>query len=64
MFSILKHRLVVNNQGMNPMPAPLCAFSQRLDEYRSGDIDFEAIRDEAGVALPDDQILAFLWDLA
>ena len=63
LFNILKHRLKVNTfPGLPPSPA-MHAFSQRLEQYRAGWIDFNAIRAEAGTGLPNDQILAFLGDL-
>lgn len=62
-FSILKHRVTVNNPGGAATPPALQHYWERLLEYRAGRIDFNTIRVEAAVGLPGDQILAFLGDL-
>lgn len=62
-FTILKHRMNVNTPGSGAAPAALYSYWERLSEYRAGRIDFNSIRAESEVALPGDQILAFLGDL-
>ncbi|MBT9492985.1 MAG: AAA family ATPase [Paucibacter sp.] len=62
-FNILKHRLAVNTlAGLPPSPT-LLGFWGRLLEYQAGRLDFNTIRAEAAIALPNDQILALLGDL-
>jgi len=63
LFNILKHRVAMNNPGGAATPPALQRFWERLSEYRAGRVDFNTIKAEAGVGLPDDQILAFLGDL-
>jgi len=62
-FSILRHRVVVNNPAGITPPAALLHYWNRLLEFRAGHIDFNTIRAESAVGLPGDQILAFLGDL-
>ncbi len=62
-FSILKHRVTMNNPaGVAPAPS-LQRYWSRLLEYRAGQIDFNTIRAESVAGLPGDQILAFLGDI-
>ncbi|MEN3813614.1 AAA family ATPase [Chromobacterium piscinae] len=61
-FNILKHRLRVNYPDA-PIPPAVNTFWERLQQYHEGKIDLQTIRTEAAIALPNDQILAFLGDL-
>ncbi len=63
MFNILKHRVTVNNPGGAATPPALQTFWGRLLEYQAGRLDFNTIRADAAIGLPNDQILAFLGDL-
>ncbi|CBJ35969.1 conserved hypothethical protein, P-loop containing nucleoside triphosphate hydrolase domain (plasmid) [Ralstonia solanacearum PSI07] len=63
-FSILKHRVTMNNPGGAATPPALRHYWERLLDYRAGLIDFNTVRAEAAIGLPDDPILAFLGDLA
>lgn len=62
-FTILKHRVSVNNpDGRATLPA-LQLYWSRLLEYRAGRVDFNTIKAESATGLPGDQILAFLGDI-
>lgn len=63
LFNILKHRLSANTPVGIPPPPALVSFWGRLLEYQAGRLDFNAIRADAVIGLPNDQILAFLGDL-
>jgi len=62
-FNILKHRITVNNPGGPATPPALRHYWKRLLEFRAGRVDFNTVRAEAAIGLPDDQIIPFLGDL-
>lgn len=63
LFNILKHRLGANTPVGIPTPPALLSFWGRLLEYQASRLDFNTIRAEAAILLPNDQIIAFLGDL-
>lgn len=62
-FNILKHRVVEKNPIPSAAPPAVQYFWQQLLRYRAGQIDFNSIRAESIVGLPNDQILPFLAEL-
>lgn len=63
-FNILRYRVAENNPREAVITPALQHYWECLLKYRAGQMDFNTIRVESAVGLPDDPILAFLEEIS